>query len=242
MNDTTFAADADGLSGVPGLGPVRRRLLAEAGITTRAELARATPEQIISATGMPRGVAEQVSEFVRSSSLSPLSPHPFPPSEGEKGEQDTGVASLPASPSGSPFSPSEGGKGWGDRGDDRDAAPGEDAPSTTRLERAALRAQTAIADASRRAAPESKLSAMLLRFAQLTDELPRRVTAETRGGVLRRITDRIEAITERLETVAVAKAEKKSGPLSSKRAKRLEQRLKRTRDSIKRTLKASASN
>ncbi len=48
---------------------------------------------------------------------SPLSPNPFPPSEGEKGEPDTGDAPLPAIPSGSPFSPSEGGKGLGDRGD-----------------------------------------------------------------------------------------------------------------------------
>ncbi len=49
-------------------------------------------------------------------SSSPLSPRPFPPSEGEKGETDAGDASLPGTPSGSPFSPSEGGKGRGDRG------------------------------------------------------------------------------------------------------------------------------
>ncbi len=49
---------------------------------------------------------------------SPLSPSPFPPSEGEKGESVTRDDSLPVTPSGSPFSPSEGGKGLGDRGDD----------------------------------------------------------------------------------------------------------------------------
>ena len=64
--------------------------------------------------------------------LSPLSPNPFPPSEGEKGEPEAIAASLGAVPdakpdaspisitppvSGSPFSPSEGGKGLGDRGD-----------------------------------------------------------------------------------------------------------------------------
>ncbi|MBC7809067.1 MAG: hypothetical protein H7145_23270, partial [Akkermansiaceae bacterium] len=91
--------------------------------------------------------------------------------------------------------------------------------------------------ASRRAEPGSKLDETLVRFARLTDELPRRVTPETRGGVLRRITERIEAIAERLETVATGKKD-----LGSKRAKRLQQRLKRTRDSIKRTLKSSASN
>ncbi len=45
---------------------------------------------------------------VEVSPSSPLSPHPFPPSEGEKGEPDSGDDTLPANPSGSPFSPSEG--------------------------------------------------------------------------------------------------------------------------------------
>ncbi len=47
----------------------------------------------------------------------PLSPNPFPPSEGEKGESDADFATPLGVPSGSPFSPSEGGKGLGDRGD-----------------------------------------------------------------------------------------------------------------------------
>ena len=119
-------------------------------------------------------------------------------------------------------------------GDTPDAL-GDDAPQTTRLERAALRAQTAIADASRHAKPASKLGETLLRFARLADELPSRVSPSTGTAVVKRLAVRLETISERLETVGGAKP--RTEPLSEKRTKRLQQRLKRTRDSIKRTLK-----
>ncbi|MBC8134738.1 MAG: helix-hairpin-helix domain-containing protein [Fibrella sp.] len=234
---TNLSQTVTELSGVPGLGPVRRRLLAEAGITTRAELAQTTLEQIISVTGMPRSVAVQVVAFALTTQ---------PPQEKERETEEAGDGPLPTSVlSGPPLPPEGSGLEVREAGiratETLDLpAPGEDAPQTTRLERAVLRAQTAIADASRRTESGSKLSETLVRFARLTDELPRRVTPETRGGVLRRITERIEAIAERLETVAGAK--KDASPLGSKRAKRLQQRLKRTRDSIKRTLKTAATD
>ena len=228
MNDpaTDDMPGAMELSGIPGLGPVRRRLLAEAGIRTHSEFTQATLEQIISVTGMPRTAAEQAQEFTRRNTL--------PDTVQQRGgkvetvtEEDTGTEAVIA------FEQETVER-------DKPTTLGDDAPQTTRLERATLRAQTAIADASRRTEPGSKLSEMLLRFARLTDELPRRVTTNTRGGVIKRITERIETIAERLEMLAASK--KEPGPLSTKRAKRLQQRLKRTRDSIKRTLKTSASN
>ncbi len=210
MNEPTTSD----LSGVSGLGPVRRRLLSEAGITTRAELARATAEQIVSITGMPLSLAEQVARSVATAADPP----------------NRGTAPDHAPETDTPPPP----------GGEESLAPGEDAPRTTRLERAALRARAAIADASRHAGEGSKLSETLSRFARLADELPGRVTPETRGGVVKRLTERVEGITERLEGIGTTK--KAGSLLGTKRAKRLEQRLKRTRDSIKRTLKTSASN
>ena len=210
-SDTTISPSA-GLAGIPGLGPVRRRLLIEAGITTRDALAQASPEQLVSVTGMPRAAADAVLRAISA------------PTSREE--------AIPSAVSASSPTQSE------TSGDG--IAPGEDAPQDTRLERAALRAQTAIADASRRAAPDSKLAQTLLRFARLTDELPRRVTPKTGGAVVKRITTRLEAIVARLETLTATK--KTTDTLGTKRAKRLHQRLKRTRDSIQRTLKRSADN
>lgn len=202
----TQAEPPNSLVGVPGIGAVRRRLLEEAGIMTRTALAQASPEQLVSLTGMPRAIAEKVLATLALADDPAVVPEAFP----EEG-----------------------------RGNNEADASGEEAPLLTRLERAALDAQTALADASRHVSPGSKLGETLLRFARLADELPRRVSPRTSGGVLKRITLRLQNITERLKTLAQSK---RGEPLSEKRAKRLEQRLKRTRDTIKRTLKSNADS
>lgn len=202
----------DSLTGVPGIGAVRRRLLTEAGITTRAALAQASPEQLVSLTGMPRSAAETIL-----AAIAPGDSLPVPVGEMPDLQQDGGEVKEP-----------------GETGD----ASGEEAPQLSRLERAAMDAQTALADASRHVPPGSKLGETLLRFALLADELPRRVSPQASGGVAKRITLRLQNITERLETLTRSK---KHEPLSDKRAKRLRQRLKRTRDTIKRTLKSDAN-
>ncbi len=198
---------ADSLTGVPGIGVARRRLLESAGITTRDALAQMLPEQLVSLTGMPRSTAETI--------LAVLAP---------------AAASLEL--------PGEVAPSGAKEGDEADAL-GDEAPQISRLERAALQAQTAIVDASRHVRPDSKLGETLLRFARLADELPRRVSPGTPDGVAKRVTVRLQNITDRLESLT--KSNKKE-PLSEKRAKRLRQRLKRTRDTIKRTLKSNSDN
>ena len=203
--------ELDALLGVPGLGPVRRRLLSEAGITTRATLAVATPEQLIAATGMPRAAADGVHAFLVTDLLAAKSITVVAAPDDPK-EADTVDSDDPTEPM------------------------GEEMPQATRLEIAALRAQTVIADASRHAAPGSKLAAMLAGFARLADDLPHRVPSDARPGVLRRVAERLEAISARLDVAAKGEPD---AILPPKRAKRLRARIKRTRDTIKRTLKAA---
>ena len=214
MNDEELAGsepEQSDLQGVPGLGPVRRRLLAEAGITTRVALAESTPEQLIAVTGMRRAAAETALAAIASARTPAAEPVLLPvPESSVVTELDAVTEPM-----------------------------GEETPQATRLEIAALRAQTVIADASRHTLPESKLAGVLARFARLADELPRRIPVNARPGVLRRVAERLETICARLETVT-GKAEKEDSQLlPSKRAKRLQARIKRTRDTIKRTLKAA---
>jgi hypothetical protein len=64
MNVNNSSAD-DSLNGVPNIGPARRAALEAAGITTRAQLAHSSAEQLVSMTGMARSFAEKTLEFVR---------------------------------------------------------------------------------------------------------------------------------------------------------------------------------
>ena len=66
MEDTNNTNDGTvgDLTGVPGLGPVRRAALAAAGITTRTKLQKSSVEQIIGMTGMSRAAAEKVRAFL----------------------------------------------------------------------------------------------------------------------------------------------------------------------------------
>jgi hypothetical protein len=59
----------DSLNGVPNVGPARRAALEAAGVTTRAQLARATVDQLVGMTGMARSLAERTLEFVRQNAV-----------------------------------------------------------------------------------------------------------------------------------------------------------------------------
>jgi predicted flap endonuclease-1-like 5' DNA nuclease len=66
--DLTMPAE-DSLNGVPNVGPARRAALEAAGVTTRAQLARATVDQLVGMTGMARSLAERTLEFVRQNAV-----------------------------------------------------------------------------------------------------------------------------------------------------------------------------
>ena len=86
---------------------IREELIAEFGYT----FVRFTNEQIMNdMTNVLQAIRTAAVRF----GIAPLSPCPFPPADGEKGEYTDGTS---RGGSNSPFSPSAGGKGQGDRGE-----------------------------------------------------------------------------------------------------------------------------
>ncbi len=92
---------------------VRQMLITELGYT----FARFTDEEVTHTMPYVLKTIEDTARHLSGARpVPPLSPSPFPPADGEKGEPE-GVACSVLSPvSDSPFSPSAGGKGLGDRG------------------------------------------------------------------------------------------------------------------------------
>ena len=144
---------SDRLLGVPGLGPIRITALHAAGITTRAQLAQSSVEQLISMTGMPRTQAEKTLAAVRGTASVATTPPPptdeLMPTPGILGES-------------------------ADRPEPTDPEP--DLPPASDLDRALLTARTALSDATRHF---PALDRPLIKFAIRLEKLPRQAAGLT---------------------------------------------------------------
>jgi hypothetical protein len=200
----------DHLAGVPGIGSARRALLAAAGIVSRADLARASVEQIVSVTGMPRAAAARALEAV----LADRGALSAPPAPSEDEAFPAAAEEAPQTPS-LPDAPPL----------DAVPSPEEEAVApATELERAVFAARTALSDATRLAADLPRLDRALTRFALLLDQLAVRLSG-LKPGVQRRVTRRLLRVTARLEKVG-------GGALGPRRAERLRERLRAERREI----------
>jgi len=212
------------LAGIPGVGTARRALLVAAGIGTREELARASVEQVVSITGMPRAAAERALRSLTETAEA------VPPSDEALPGTTAGVAvastpAAPAVPAPDVLAPGLGAP-----------APEEEqvaAPSA--LERAVFAARTAVSDVTRLSPDRPRLDRSLTRFAAVLDALVHRLP-KLRPGVQRRITRRLERLTARLERITArtgdAGGAAPSRPLGPRRAERLRERLRAERRDI----------
>lgn len=187
------------LEGIPGIGPARRTALAAAGITRRAELARATIEQLVSVTGMPRTQAEQALAFVQNAV-----PQTVPEAVGDEAMPEPSSdmeTSLPL-----PDAP-------------------EETPLLTDLDRALFAARTALSDMTR-VFDDTQMEKPFARLANVLDTVTARA-AKLPGKRQKRLTSRLQKLTERLERAAAGKSK-----LTPKRRKLLREQLREGRRSL----------
>ena len=193
--DSAPPAASDGLLGVPGLGPIRITALHAAGITTRAQLAQATVEQLISVTGMPRAQAEKT----RAAVLGTASAATTPPPPTDELMPLAGTIGGPA-----------------DRPAPEPTDPEPDTPPAADLDRALLTARTALADATRHF---PSLDRPLIKFAIRLEKLPR-LAAELTEKKQAKIAARLDKLTAHLEKASIP-----TGKETKARRERLQNRL-----------------
>ena len=162
----------DSLAGIPHIGPGRRATLEAAGITTSAQFAQLTLDQLVGMTRMPRSLAHRALAVVNQ-------PRIDAPLAEELGE--TFAPALDPQP--------------------EDGSPAADVP--TDLERAVLRLQTVLSDATR-AAAHPKLHRQLVKLAALLDILPRRAGERLKPKQTRRVVERLGEMAVQLAPLAVA--------------------------------------
>lgn len=218
-NNPTEAV-TDALSNIPGIGPARKAALYAAGIMTRAALAQASVEQLISLTGMPRAQAEKALEALQTAEASPLSdpsPQIAPPLMDE---------AMPDTPLPIPA---------GDPSPEQPVLPDDDPATETQglLDNAAFRARTALSDATR-VWSLPRLTKSMERLAKALDTMTEQADEALRPSEAKRLTARLMALAEWIEK---SLAEEK--PLSEKRRVRVRERLKLARVEIEKTVRAS---
>jgi hypothetical protein len=220
MEEETTEVVTDALGSIPGIGPARKAALFAAGITTRAALAQASVEQIISVTGMPRTQAEKALDALQATealTLSAPSPQIAPPLTDEA-MPEAPAPSVPArdEPTETPVLPD----------DDQD-------PQTAvrgLLDNAAFRAKTALSDATRVwSLPE--LIKPLAKLVTALDAVTEQAASVLRPKAAIRLAVRLGKLTTWIEK---AVAEKQ--PPSEKRQDRVRQRLKAERAEIEETI------
>lgn len=215
QDDTTDAV-TDALSNIPGIGPARKAALYAAGITTRAALAQASVEQLISLTGLSRTQAEKALETLHTTdapALSAPSPQIAPPLADEAMptvESDT----KPAEPDDVPLVPDE----------DESA----DHSAQGLLDRAAFRTKTALSDATR-VWDLPKLSKSMARLAAILDSLTER---DLRPKAAKRLAPRLEDLSAGIER---GLANEK--PPKEKKQTQIRERLKSERIEIETAIK-----
>ena len=210
MEDTNNTNDGTvgDLTGVPGLGPVRRAALVAAGITTRTELKKSSVEQIIGMTGMSRAAAEKVRAFLDAQMPEEVT--------SVSGDEAMPEALLQTEENVAHLVP-----------DAADAADTE----LSDFDRAVFAAQTALADATRLLTgkrlqkPFVRLAKKISAAAQKSDKMG--------TGRRKRVHKRLLSLTARLETAA-----QKAPKLTPKRENKLRNRLQNESDAISHLLTA----
>ncbi len=219
------AEAAPDLVGVAYLGPVRRAALVAADVKTRADLARASVDQLVGMTGMGRGLAQRVLDSLHKGggntasapSKSSVTDEAMPASTNET---DTPTASAEANAVSETVLEAE-------RETERVAELGDDPTDTTASEfdRVLFAARTAVSDATRTFATSEKLQKPFVRLAKRLDTAGEKNSKNTLGaGRTARIHKRLLVLTDRLETAA-KKATSKPVPLRPKREDRLRERV-----------------
>lgn len=158
----------DSLTGIPHIGPGRRAALQAAGISTRAELAQLSLDQLVAVTRIPRSLGHRALAVLRQSPPAEEIVETFAPTLAPAPEDGTEAADVP-----------------------------------TDLERAVLRLQTALSDASR-AAAHPKLQRQLVKLAALLDVLPRRAAGTLKPRQTRRVIERLGDMAGHLARLAAA--------------------------------------
>ena len=201
----------ESLFGIPNIGPSRRAALEAAGITARSRLKEASVEQLVSVTGMPRATAVTVLDFLRLDGAqegngappppipeAPVSPGPAvaeappeppaeaPPEPPAEAPPEPPAAGPPDTPVAKAIPPPQADDGADETVDVR-----------TDLDRAILRLQTVLSDASPDDAP--KLDRQLTRLAARIEVLPRHAD-RFKPKQTRRLIDRLEALAARLQS------------------------------------------
>ncbi len=229
----------ESLNNIAHLGPARRAALEAAGITTRSQLAQASVDQLVGVTGMPRSAAQKVLASLQGSSSPDAAPVPqeaplpeelpppgetvaaeAPPAEPPPAEppaaearavEEAVVMLAPALP---PAPQPEDGT--------------ETVDARAQLEKAVLRVDTALADATggtpaRKLAPE--LNRQLAKLAALVDELPRHAE-RLKPKRMRGVTARLQAVADRLRRFAAM------GSAGPKEQEKLRQEIREQRKKI----------
>ena len=224
MDEDITDAVTDALSNIPGVGPARKAALYAAGITTRASLAQASVEQLISLTGMPRAQAIKTLEALQATEapfLSVPSPQIAPPLMDE---------AMPTAP---PL-PSTGGDAPSEipvlPDDDQDPA----AANRGILDNAAFRTKTAISDATR-VWSLPKLTKSLARLVTVLDTVTEQAADVLRPKATKRLASQLEDLS-----VWIEKAVADEKPLSEKRRERVRERLKSERIEIEKAIHAAS--
>ncbi|MBC8104025.1 MAG: hypothetical protein H7Z41_15740 [Cytophagales bacterium] len=219
--NTTTIQGTDDLGSIPGIGPARKATLVAGGVTTRAALAQASVEQLVSLTGMPRAQAEKTLAFLQENHEAlPVAPGPLESTEATETTEGAGGLPFPAPAlNDSPVLPD----------DDQDPATA----ARGMLDRAAFRAKTAISDATR-LWNLPKLSKPLARIVLLLDAVVERVSGSLNPKAAKRLAARLEAHADWIERTLAA-----NKPFTEKRRDRIRQRLKSDRSQIAEAIRAT---
>jgi len=208
--------DGNALIGIPNIGPARRAALEAAGVTTRAQLARASVDQLVGMTGMARGVAQKTLEFVRHTATAALTSAASAYVEKQRAPDDSEHIRIDAAPVAGPgtVASSETPASLAEMAAEV-PVPDELPPAVTPedgdhgldvqadIERLVLRAQTALSDLTRVLgdAGGKRRRNEANRLAALIDTLPGRSDVfKPKTG--RRMSRRLEKITTALERLA----------------------------------------
>jgi hypothetical protein len=222
MEEETTEVVTDALDNIPGIGPARKAALYAAGITTRAGLAQASVEQIISLTGMPRTQAEKALEALHATDapvLSAPSPQAEPPLQDEAMPEAPAPSALTnVEPTGTPVLP------------DDDHAPATAARGL--LDNAAFRAKTSLSDATR-VWDLPKLIKPLTKLAAALDAVTEQAANTLRPKAAKRLQVRLEEFSAWVEKAVTNKQ-----PLSGKRRNQIRERLKCERIEIEKMVYA----
>ena len=218
----------DELNDIPGIGPSRRAALTAAGIVSRVALAEMSVDQLVSLTGMPRKQAEAALQSVHNSAAATAATLPPAPTD-----ETFPTAISPNLPESELLETAEA------VAPDEPVLPDEDADpvlgARAHADRASLRVQTALADASR-IWDSPRLHRAMARVELIMEDVIAAPAGILRPGTSRRLAARLDTLADWLETTLAA-----ARPLTDKRRDVIRERLRSDREYVEESLKAAAN-